>query len=188
MQELGPAPAPPARAARTDRHGDALPAGALARLGTVRFRHGLSVERLTFCPKGRLVASWDYFRGIVLWDVASGRPIRELPVGIDARSVAFAPDGKTLAIPHGAAKDFVIGLFEVVTGREIRQLKGEQMNFPAVAFSHNGKLLAAAGYDRSLRLCAVWSSSTWKTRPCCTRGRIAARWLIRSLSRTASWR
>src|SRR5262249_30857962 len=74
---------------------------------------------------------------------------------IDARSVAFAPDGNTLAIPHCGARDFVIGLFDVATGREVRQLKGLQTNFPAIAFSHNGKLLAAAGYDRSLRLWEV---------------------------------
>jgi RNA polymerase sigma factor (sigma-70 family) len=154
-QESGPAPVRPARLERTDRAGDPLPAGALVRLGTVRFRHGFRVDRLTFSPSGKLVASWDCFRGVVLWDAASGRPIRELPVGIDARSVAFAPDGNTLAIPHNCARDFVIGLFDVATGREVRQLKGLRTNFPAVAFSHNGKLLAAAGYDRSLRLWEV---------------------------------
>ncbi|MBI1916734.1 MAG: WD40 repeat domain-containing protein [Planctomycetes bacterium] len=145
----------------TDRYGDPLPAGALARLGTVRFRHGWSVDRLTFSPDGKLVASWDCFRGIVLWDVSSGRVVRELPAGIDARSFGFSPDGKTLAVPHGTAGGFVIGLFDVASGRELRPFKGERTNFAALTFSHNGKLLAGAEYSKHLRL---WEVDTGRER------------------------
>jgi RNA polymerase sigma factor (sigma-70 family) len=167
-----PAAAEAGPTARTDRHGDPLPAGAVARLGTVRFRHGMSVDRLTFSPDSKRIASWDCFRGIVLWDVATGRAVRELPVGIDAGVVAFSPDGKTLAVPHCSPKEsgkIVIGLFEVATGREIRQLRGGQFNFPALAFSHEGKLLAAAGYDNSLRL---WEAATGRQLRECQKGQV----------------
>jgi RNA polymerase sigma factor (sigma-70 family) len=158
--ELEPAAAEPKPRERTDRYGDRLPTGAIARLGTVRFRHGLSVDRLTFSPDGKLVASWDCFRGIVLWEVGSGRVSRELPIGINARVVAFSPDGKLLAIPHCTGIEtgkIVIGLFDLASDREIRQLEGGSANFPALAFSHDGKLLAATGFDKGLRL---WDVAT----------------------------
>src|SRR5262249_61081903 len=66
-EEAGPAQA------RTDLHGDPLPAGALARLGTVRFRHNLGVSSMVFTGdgKGLLTAGGDNLPQ--LWDVTTGK-------------------------------------------------------------------------------------------------------------------
>ena len=40
----------------TDAHGDALPAQALVRFGTIRFRHGDRVTAVAFTPDGKIVA------------------------------------------------------------------------------------------------------------------------------------
>src|SRR5690348_1703686 len=56
-----------------DALGDPLPAGALARLGTPRFKHRGLVVALTLSADGKLLATGDQDCVIRLWDVASGK-------------------------------------------------------------------------------------------------------------------
>src|SRR5262249_18748571 len=84
---------------RTDRHGDPLPSGAPARLGTIRLRHGGYVSHVAFSPDGKALVSVGGDHSIRLWDPKTGKEIRRLG-GKDvfyASSFAFSPDGKMLA-------------------------------------------------------------------------------------------
>src|SRR5438067_625153 len=87
---LGPAPA-----ARAD---DSLPKGAVARLGSLRFRHPGPVGALAYARDGRLIATACNDHLVRLWDAATGSEVRALK-GHEAevRCLAFSPDGKTLA-------------------------------------------------------------------------------------------
>jgi WD40 repeat protein len=65
-------------------------------------------------------------------------------------SVAFCPDGKTLA---SASVDKTIKLWEVLTGKERATLKGHTKPVSSVAFSPDGKLLASGSFDNTIK---VW--------------------------------
>jgi WD40 repeat protein len=59
--------------------------------------------------------------------------------GID--SIAFSPDGKTLAT---GGYDYEIALWELGTGKERKTLEGHKEDILSVAFSPDGKTLARA--------------------------------------------
>jgi WD40 repeat protein len=137
---------------RTDIHDDLLPAGALARLGTVRLRHShLSPFWTAFSPDGKLLASGGVAE-IRLWDLASGKLLREIRDGNRTRycTLVFAPDGRWLA---GASPDSVC-VWETATGRRLHEFPADGQS---VACSPDGKLLAAPSKDDSIFL---WDTTT----------------------------
>ena len=102
-----PSAAPPA--AKNDGDGNPLPFGAIARLGTTRFRIG-SRGQVFFTPDGRGVADWPFGPSTTplrVFDVVTGKVLYEVagPLGGDPHAFAFAPDGKTLAYAFEEDKD-----------------------------------------------------------------------------------
>jgi RNA polymerase sigma factor (sigma-70 family) len=152
----GPPPAAKSADARahqprpaTDRYGDPLPHGALFRLGSLRLRTGAPVHTLLFAPDGKGLFSGAFTETVRLWDTATGKQLRrfDLPPHQGAArppiisALALSADGRTLAA--GSSGGSVI-LWEAATGQRLRTLPGKRGRVHAVAFSPDGKLLAAA--------------------------------------------
>ena len=92
----GCAPAPPgALPGRTDLYGDPLPPGALARIGTTRFRYGGGAAfAVAFSPDGKTLAACGD-GGIRLWDSATGKEVRRTKGEcLNVNAIAFRADGK----------------------------------------------------------------------------------------------
>jgi hypothetical protein len=85
--------------------------------------------------------------------VASGRQIAVLRDHEDyVSSVAFSPDGHTLATGSG---DNTARLWEVTSGRQIAVLRDHEDYVSSVAFSPDGRTLATGSGDNTARLWEV---------------------------------
>src|SRR5438128_1047312 len=62
----------------TDLQGDPLPAGAVARLGTLRWRHGSPISFLSFLGDANSLLTVSQDHTIRVWDVATGKELRRL--------------------------------------------------------------------------------------------------------------
>jgi RNA polymerase sigma factor (sigma-70 family) len=132
------------RPASTDLFGDPLPPCALARLGTMRFRHEDFVRHAIFSADGKALIAGDINGLIVFWDAATGKELRRFQAhhgSIDA--LAVSPDGKILAAAGG--RD--IRLLDVVTGRLVRGWKTSQVDVHELIFSPDSKTLATRAYE-----------------------------------------
>ena len=136
---------------RVDRYGDPLPPGALARLGTVRFRHEGNARSVAYSPDGRIVAASSNGGQIFLWDAKSGKEMRRLSAYSPTNSfdvdinIDFSPDGKLLGT---RGNDGALRLWDTRTWRQTHTLqlvppRDAMGDIPArIRFSPDGRMAA----------------------------------------------
>jgi WD40 repeat protein len=175
-----------------DVHGDPLPAGAVARLGTVRWRHGGVTGFVAFLPDGKSVVSASADRVFHVWDFPSGHALRrfgpgateaaqppgrsQFPQGIGGLPVALSPDGKVLACNFDLSD---ILLYEVATGKELAALK-QRGDLSTLAFSPDGRHLAVRDVVGQLN---IWD---WAAAKAVHRRNLAQQIIIEE-ARTLAW-
>src|SRR5262249_9513872 len=142
--------------------GDALPQGAVLRLGGAGPRqtaHLHGVTAVAFSPDGRSLLTGGPDTTIRLWNLRNGE--ERLPPRWDGQywisSVACSPDGKTAAA-GGHEETRVIDL---ASGKVLRELKGQAGVTQHLAFSADGKTLVTASSAGSLRW---WDIATGQKR------------------------
>ena len=120
-------------------------------------------------PTETTLASASNDMTIRLWDAQTGELRRTFTAHKDAiNSVAFSPDGKVLASGSGdlyardasGSKDKTIRLWDVETGTLRRTLPAQKNEVLCVAFSPDGKVLAAS-QDKIIQL---WDMQTHTVR------------------------
>jgi WD40 repeat protein len=153
-----------------------LPQGAIARMGTIQFRHSqgdwfdLTTDPgidVAFSPDGQVIATscWGRQR---LWNASTGNFLFELKTSDYLRSgQVFSPDGRFLAVPvvqrwqeEGAESH--VCLWDAKTGKLCNRFPRENglgYHVRQVLFSPDNKLLAMADEQGTIHL---WNTNTAK--------------------------
>ena len=137
------------RSDRLDRFGDPLPEGALARIGTLRFRPRVEGDMygggIAFLPDGKTLVSLNS-NSLYFWEWVAGKELRRLD-GVHGGSIAVSPDGKMLAVG---------GEYWDLTATPPRRLEREKeptlTPSGGVAFSPDSKTVAWAGQVKKGKL------------------------------------
>jgi WD40 repeat protein len=112
-------------------------------------------------PKGSYLATADG-ANVHLWNTKTGEWVRTMGDGSnghtdDVYSLAFSPDGTTLA---SGSDDNKVILWNFSTGTPKQALTGHTHWVRGLAFHPNGRQLASASYDQTVR---IWNPATGET-------------------------
>jgi serine/threonine protein kinase len=116
--------------------------------------HTSMVQAIAISPDGQLIASGSNDNNIKLWQLTTGKLLRNFNRWFSGHSsmvdsLAFSPDGQLLA---SGSWDDTIKLWQVNTGKQISTLTGHSNWVNSVAFSPEGQMLASGSADNSIKL------------------------------------
>ncbi|MEO6391426.1 MAG: caspase family protein [Pyrinomonadaceae bacterium] len=130
----------------------------------VQTGHSRSVVGMAMSADGKIVASKSDDGTVLIWDATTGRQLRKFKTGIRQSAIALTLDGKILAA--GGLEIGEIVLWNVTNGSKLLSLSGNSPIALSVAFSADGKILAAGEHNVQLwevntgRPLGTWSGHT----------------------------
>ena len=117
------------------------------------------ISAVVYSPDGKTLVSTDNHgdNGICFWDVDTGELLKTITAEERALSVAYSPDGRTLA-SGGFGK---ISVWDVATGERLKIFTGHVKDpVHSVAYSPDGRTLASGCRDSTIIL---WNLEKMKT-------------------------
>ena len=129
---------------------DGLPKGALARLGSTKYRVGDSILHMAFSPDGKLIAAATN-SGIKMIDTRTGRLIRKMRNSTGSiRDMVFLQDGKTLAFTGYSNQVTLVNATSGSVAKTVR-ISNTQIRLGQLSFSADGKFFTGGneGYGKS---------------------------------------
>jgi WD40 repeat protein len=121
-----------------------------------------------FSRDGKTLAAVFYNR-IVLWDVETGRPLKQLKVTDDKTErhvysviyrLQFSPDGKLLGASNRNGK---ARIWEIESGKLKHTLEHKNRRADVIEFSRDGKLVATGSNDKTVKLWDVETGRLLRT-------------------------
>jgi WD40 repeat protein len=113
--------------------------------------HSDLVDSLAFSPDGTRMVSAGLDSTVQLWDVRTGAKVKTLVKGA-ADTLAFAPDGRSVAGAYVSAAGREIRIWNVATG-DVQTTMDDIGHTPVdIQFSPTGRTLASAHLDGKVRL------------------------------------
>ncbi len=163
-----------------DYYGDPLPVGAVARLGTIRFRHGGDVVFQTrFAPGDKVLATAGKDRVVRVWDARTGRQLHRLEGHRgEVRDVAFFPAADRLASvswSSGAANDQTLRLWDLSSGKLIRGVALPDRGSLCVAVAPDGNTVVTARLGGDIDF---WDANTGEKLRTVSMASVAARSIV----------
>jgi len=135
-----------------------VPAGVFGKAGgklELRMKVGpmTPLTAVAFSPDSKLLATGSYGQAAI-WELSTGKAMKVLTNVLGAvNDVRFSPDGKILAVAGGqpSAKGD-LRLYSVGDWKLLATLPGHDDSISYLDFSRDGKLLASASFDKTVRI------------------------------------
>ncbi|MFB7928237.1 helix-turn-helix domain-containing protein [Streptomyces sp. NPDC056039] len=122
-----------------------------------------NIHTAVFSPDGTRLAVVGHDGSVRIWNLSTGALRTAYPGhGEPVRTLAFAPDGRTLAVAHIREGHEQVKLLDAATGRTHRTIKPSAGNLLSLAFSPNGHTLATAGSPKGA--VKTWNARTGQLR------------------------
>jgi RNA polymerase sigma factor (sigma-70 family) len=137
------------------------PAGAVARLGTARFRHGAAILRILVTPDSQTILTQG-LRSMRFWDATTGADRGTIDLTDDGANFwtsSLTPDGKTLLTTrsNGTAQIWNLADRKLLRSFRLADPPFDPNTLVRAAHAPDGSAIAVVTQDGSIRVCDVAS-------------------------------